>query len=1575
MSKRSAVVDPRDRGGPTNLTGIHYQLLTSFREGTSAVRVLDHKGEGKGLDSVTLVIEPRGGGDSTVWRDGVRRVQQIKTHGKAWSLGQLTKRVFPDLFRAYRSDPGVAQVELVTNGQLDKPSQAFCAMLGDLADRWKEENTFPSGHEYPLPWFKRRNAAGETPATLDDLVDHLTRELHPTGESNPTEKAEHRRWVEGFLVRLSIQAGRSFDDQEQACREFLLDWGVTPGDGPIDQAVGFLLRQGRPGNQAVTFREIALALGLAPQPLSNWRFLSKTSRDRLLSDLTRPRPGYDEKQDLRRTDPLVAEFSRLAIDSEGDSANLSSGFQSPIGIEPIVLWGKSGIGKTWLLARSANRLARDTSTAGPALVWLSSRQDPRIDLEEAARAFCHQVWGLERQIPMELLAERVRRAGGPRTRPWLVVFIDNVQSQEYLHQLGELRHGALGVLLVIALTAQLGDAPPEHGGLRLHRAPTFSQDEVLSSFEQDSPSLRGLPPADVRRLLETPIFRTLYAALKHAGSSWQPEDEYGLVQQYWFERIACPRPTAADVLARLSCNRLRRAIASGEAALENHSAWTVAELTGAGLSQADLDALERPGILVRDAWSRSYFFGQERIFQWAAAEGALRAFRAGQLPLDELAQLCVNILIGEGTAARWTFGYVPADLLWLLLDPNLGDSCRQATATVFSGLEAHHDFVRLEDWLSTLGQRVVPILFARLRAIDPKDSASLYTYRDALGKISGNHAAQLATELLTEPILDLQEVGVQLLGKWEHPTALDALWALYKQWWIAAHAERPPEEGRKGPWLYHVDIGEKALRRCVRNQPQWLERQLLEAPCLGDANSTLLFLLASTPRGESVWKRHRGLLRARLVDGYQRGFARCIIAFRDRDEIPWLESRVNEPGDLVAPSARKALALLAPDRALTEIDRAVEMDLAMARGWWLPLLRIQLPSETARFLSDLIIGSEDPMRTIRVFNGLELLYPVEIIRFLLESVRRALNTIVQGTAEPGRNPLFAPLSQLSDCIRLDQLEILWDDSCAQLDFDLAEWLCQQGVNDEGWKRHGSEEEAGKVLSLMAGPGMTRVGRTFLEMASSWTGARDGLELAVREPDSETLSMIRKKALEPTLLEIPSATKHPILQRLCVTALAYLRDFEGFGQGVLQWGLQLPPDLLHYLDELRQAPEFLELAKRALAQDSIPPGAFLLLGFHGGAEATELLRQQSPDLLETPDLKVAHLIGLDSSGDCSSETLEIFARGLGSEDSQIDYCSRRALMHRADDLKVQSLLLSAIDRGSKESDRLASLLLEMESLRRVVAERLWRRPKDRQFLFHFSEQLDHFAVLATEEVRAYLLDQAMSDPGPMDQEAQYSAIRGLATFDRTVALRAALACKNRGRRFREDRDWPALLIEVGGPEALRHLRIELAEDRDLVRLHAIGEVLRVERQVEILHDWLSDEDPRVREGACWASCAQAYDPRLEQDVYRCCLDPDEDVRDAAQAAFDDLMRDREVARLIDRFRTESRSGRRWALMDASLAIGYPGVRPGFGQVSWFSQLVADRPYYEVRYATERLKEVRKKLIEALERKSKEFREEA
>jgi len=521
-------------------------------------------------------------------------------------------------------------------------------------------------------------------------------------------------------------------------------------------------------------------------------------------------------------------------------------------------------------------------------------------------------------------------------------------------------------------------------------------------------------------------------------------------------------------------------------------------------------------------------------------------------------------------------------------------------------------------------------------------------------------------------------------------------------------------------------------------------------------------------------------------------------------------------------------------------------------------------------------------------------------------------------------------------------------------------------------RRSSESEAIEVLKMLASGGMNRAGKSLLDRAMTWSGGQAGLELCVRAPGPEEIATIRFRALSEELPADPGTSGHPLLQRLCTEALAYLGDYEGVAESVVQLGLHLPPDLVYYLDDRRQAPELLEVAERELEGRPIKPGTILLLGLHGGETALELLHGCVSESLGTdPDLELAWIVALDWTRDCAPRTLEVFRQHLNSRAGGVFVESWRGLMRRRDSPEAQAALLAFANSERGESPRYAGSMLDDDILRLPVAERLWAQRDDREFLLHFGDQLDKFAVLGTDEVRLFLLELA-TESSAYAPGARASAIRGLAEFDQEAAFRATLTLRQE-EKLHHGTEWPDLMVEIGDSEALQHLRTDTAEVPDFTRLFVLGEALRKHKYAAVLQDWLEDQDPSVRERACHAACAQAHDVALAKALRKCCVDPAEDVRTAAQKALDYLRKDQEVASLIEELRSEPDSGRRWALIDSALMIGYPGVRAGFGQVSWFCDLLRDRPYYERKYCTGKLEKRREQLMKDLEKRSKNLRE--
>jgi UDP:flavonoid glycosyltransferase YjiC (YdhE family) len=97
------------------------------------------------------------------------------------------------------------------------------------------------------------------------------------------------------------------------------------------------------------------------------------------------------------------------------------------------------------------------------------------------------------------------------------------------------------------------------------------------------------------------------------------------------------------------------------------------------------------------------------------------------------------------------------------------------------------------------------------------------------------------------------------------------------------------------------------------------------------------------------------------------------------------------------------------------------------------------------------------------------------------------------------------------------------------------------------------------------------------------------------------------------------------------------------------------------------------------------------------------------------------------------------------------------------------------------------------------------------------------------------------------------------------------------------------------------------------------------------------------------------------------DEDWDVRSAADAALEPIRRSRELMAIVkDLEHPDCRDDRRWSLLDAALAFGYPGI---VHTPQWFERLRSHLPYAARRYASETLNAKRKSLREELQRRER------
>jgi hypothetical protein len=1495
----SSRLKPRTTGGgPANLTGVAYQLLSSFTEPLCQLRVLRQDSDsGLDLSQLTIIIEPPGA-DAAYEAAGRRTVQEIKTRSSGpWNFAAIASDVLPNLWQAYEDNPEIGAFEFLTDGTFGQDVMGFQAFVAAVSQVAPQDR--PAAAD--LRWFRghlKRVKKSDYPVSCEGLLDYLADRL------GCTEKVR----LKEFLGRLKLTPSRSFGEQEQACHSFLLRYGIDREPFSVaSEIIGRLLLLGNEGGRAITFSQLAEQLRLTLVDLAAWPHLRRKSSELIFRDLGRNRARYRAERDVRRSDPLLSRILEGLSHSPGDNA-VSSPDQSLVSpatldLRPYVLWGESGIGKTWLLARTASRIAQVAEpNQQPVLVWVHSQQDLRRDIEEVARIFCERLWGCNQTLPLQRLAERVQEHVPAAGKNWLIAFIDGVQCEDYLDQLAELDPPNLGVLLVVALTAStIGERSYP---FRLVRAAGFSPHEVHKYLERYA-AARNAPPSVVQRLLQTPILCSLYSELKEDDSPWQPEDGYELVERFWRRKIALPRPVTADILADLSLDQLRQAAllpARAQIGSEGWSpeGWSLRELVKAGLTNEELASLERSAVFVRDAASRRYGFRHERLLHWAAAEGALRSFERADLSTEELVGLFLDMFV-HSTSAWQAFGHVPADLLWLLLEPELPASCRMCVVEILRVLEEVPGLFHWGAWLSRLGGRVVPAIFLRLETHwQARDRVKARLYSEALEEIAHSSVTERATALLRGTDLEQQRFAVQILAKHGTPSAVDPL---------------------------------------------------------------------SIPHGEDVWRDHKQVIRSRLSEDRPRPFAICILAFYDTDEVPWLEAQLNNPVDFVAPYAREALAVFAPKKAIAPVDPAFD-GLGLFPRTWLRLARVRLPDQAMDFLERTILASGDPARAALMWES--SLYSPRVIDLLFRDLEIVLGGEEGGSVAHGKNPLRA-LSALKRCVNLDHLEIFWQREGSTIEAKLGEWLVQLGPGNGETRFY--EKEAREVLQKIGGPGMGKAGAALLEeRASSPSVERDGINLAVRSPNERAICALKERALG-SVWPVDTGDGVPaFLQTEAIFALGYLRQFEGFARGILRLGMKIavadPYDLLRdCLDGRRESQVILDVAQEGLTQTPPSPGAFLLLGCHGGKEAVALLRAYDPAQLPTRELELAWTIGLDLSGDASPFTLAAFDRGLDIWQDDIGWSSWRALVRRMDHLEVQRILL--VDQ-SFDSKR---ILLADQRFRADVAEGLWSLPKDLQFLAQFGAYLEHFAVLKSAEVKEFLVEHAWQQMAPSWQVVRFSAIRGLAKMDRQEALSATRACRHEEASHRPE-EWPFLVLEVAGGDmdalldAKFLLRDELAQGISLPRLYAVGEALRHCGYASWLCDWLTDQDARVRSGACYACIAQSFDSQLESVLLENCIHRDQEVREVALDAVEHLWNDREVERLIDRFGTETHAGRRWSLLDAAIALGYPGIRREFRQVSWLVRLQQGGcPGYMLKYAVDAVERRRVALANTLAKNSR------
>lgn len=831
-------------------------------------------------------------------------------------------------------------------------------------------------------------------------------------------------------------------------------------------------------------------------------------------------------------------------------------------------------------------------------------------------------------------------------------------------------------------------------------------------------------------------------------------------------------------------------------------------------------------------------------------------------------------------------------------------------------------------------------------------------YARILTRIDDPAIGNRAAALLRQTERRAQKAGVQILIEKPSVAALDRLWEL-----------RCELEGDNENFFLRMQVDE-ALASCLKLDSSWIRRTIERSDPAREPFTALVYLLAQLGEvegGPSVWAQVRETVLRKAPESAKRALSYVIESFGDHEARSRMAAWVATDEDLAAPAALRALELLSPDDALDALEHApLETSLLIARSWWLPQLLAFRYERTSAILYRKIGSHERPWLAAGVYDNRENLITPDLLDLLLD-VTEALLEKALAEPESDRDPLYRPFHFLADVARFDLMERFETRRGTRFEEALTAYLIREGPGDKGWRRW-KVERGISVLQRVGGSGFTALANDYLRSAQTREGIRQALLLAVRRPDSETERLVAEVAHDP-VRGGQMEGGFPSVQYETVKALAGLSQWRETARAVMRLGLSTPKSLPEYLAGHVFTDEELVEVLVELRSGAPSPGSILMAGMSGRTEfAREILAIYGTSEHES-DHALACLLALEALHDQGST--QLFIENL--ESPKNGWVAARALLGAVRSPDGDAALLDRLHRMREAQERDDAQLIAMNLLIRAdtrarAASVLWEDYERDDLHFLVGDTIQYLALPNLAGVAEFLRSTALADRQSGWHADRSAAIEGLSRLDRTAAYDAAkVLLRSKG----EDRLLaPEHLLALEPTAAIAVVREMLATSKDFLLMFAIGEALDKRNPAEALQVWLEESDPRIRQGACFVMETLQWTAELEALARPRVHDRSWDVRVAARAAYEALLLSRETGRLIDAVAGEGDLSRRWNLVDAALAIGYPGVVSGHGAYSWFGRMLEGQPYALQRQALSRLDEARKRLRDDLAKRERD-----
>ncbi|YCI06426.1 hypothetical protein M1D34_31035 (plasmid) [Ensifer sp. D2-11] len=844
-------------GGAAAIHGFVYQILASIGQlvraqfGSQAGRV--------DSDTITAIFEPTAGGDLSIEADA-RKVIQFKHRNVPVSVGLVARKVLPDLFRAHCDNPAAAYELHTTNG-VSGPGRELLATLKNFVAGTAQRTDARAREAFTI----LRDVFKAAKGTHDGFDDSFAT----------------------FIDRVSIAPDIDTDQARREAIRFLETRVPYREDAAsaLDTLVGHLADQAKRNDVVI-------------------------SVDYLLSRLDLPSVRASSAATSRLADLVLNGLQARGFDPDFD-------VRSPISINDLdeltLVAGESGCGKSWVLYRLADKLAR----SGRQVVLVRAAE--RLELE---RHLQHAVGvkGLLQEKPLaaNVLGQTWRRMHGDPEAS-IAILWEGCRDAAILDDLR--LNGGLGpgLSLIAEFPVSQADRLADFDQVPTHRVTEFTPAQLFEALKKRGVSA-GTVPREIRRMLRLPVLAGMYATLALELEQWDPRNEYRVLEGFWGR---AQRHAGKFAGARLK-SLARTLVASRRTSVTDDEALEL------GFSEQELETLVAAGWL--SSLSGRWSFAHDRLLTWAIAMALASDFDSGALDATALAAQVGALQADRQKAQLSGLGFLLMDVVWLI-----AGTPRSAAAVVdfLEVFERDHwaDGGTLYDQLlPTAGIRVLGVLEERARRVVLEEDRVLKHLASAFRVIPlDEHGREaLIRRLWGSEDHPRRWIAISLGAQWPLLEQRDILWRRYCE----LSRERRTPRAR----FDLVDRTETALSTIVRAMPSCL-MEFIDGEDGPDELQLAVRLMnkLDVAQGATVWASSRKKLLEAIPGDLQSILMECIRRYPSESDRDLLELRIVGGGGS-SRSALEALAEIDARAALAIIRRYPPIEAVPHSRTWLDRL-------------------------------------------------------------------------------------------------------------------------------------------------------------------------------------------------------------------------------------------------------------------------------------------------------------------------------------------------------------------------------------------------------------------------------------------------------------------------------------------------------------------------------------------------------------------------------------------------------------------------------------------------------------